>query len=136
MPLCLDSSIIVDITRNIEPVRSRFYAERLAGTHLTVNTIIVFEMMFGAYGLPETARRRRTVDDFLNNHVSIVPFEAQDADAAAQLQVQLAVRRTALGSNDALIAGQALNRGWTLVTSDGGFDRVPGLQLQNWRESA
>jgi len=39
----------------------------------------------------------------------------------------------AIGSNDALIAAEALAQGATLVTDNvRAFSRVPGLRIENW----
>lgn len=52
------------------------------------------------------------------------------------MRAALKVKGRPIGAYDALIAGCALARGLTLVTSNTGeFTRVPGLLLQDWRES-
>jgi len=37
-----------------------------------------------------------------------------------------------MGINDRLIAAHAISGGYTLVTDDRAFDRIPDLSLENW----
>ncbi len=42
-----------------------------------------------------------------------------------------------IGAVDSLIAGQALNRGWNVVTSNiKDFIRIPGLTVVDWSDPA
>ena len=60
-------------------------------------------------------------------------WTAADAVRAASLRVHLKKAGTPIGPIDVLIAGQALERGWTLVTSNiKEFERVPGLAFEDW----
>jgi predicted nucleic acid-binding protein len=37
-----------------------------------------------------------------------------------------------MGANDLLIASHAISGGYTLVTDDRDFDRIPDLAVENW----
>jgi virulence-associated protein VagC len=65
----------------------------------------------------------------------IADWTIDDAWATARLRATLKVQGRPIGAIDALIAGQALARGWTLVTSNAReFERVEGLSLQDWSQ--
>jgi tRNA(fMet)-specific endonuclease VapC len=51
---------------------------------------------------------------------------------AAALQSSLRRAGRQLATVDALLAAVALRHGLTLLTTDGDFDAVPNLRLENW----
>jgi tRNA(fMet)-specific endonuclease VapC len=69
--------------------------------------------------------------------VDIAEFDEADAVAAASAKAALAAQGRMIGPYDLMIAGQALARGWTLVTSNAReFARVDGLTVEDWRAPA
>lgn len=100
-----------------------------------MSAIVLHEITNGLLAGTPRAGEAEDLDDLLTE-VSIAPWARRDAEASSRMQADLSTAGGKLTAYDALIAGQALNRGWTLVTSDAGFERVSGLQLQNWREPA
>ena len=65
--------------------------------------------------------------------VDVEPFDARDMMAAARLRSNLQRQGLPIGPYDALIAGQALARGWTVVTADAReFSRIDGLKVVDW----
>ena len=60
-------------------------------------------------------------------------FQVDDAEAAGRIRAALDSRKQSIGPYDTLIAGQALARGFTLVTTNTQeFARVDGLKLEDW----
>ena len=91
-----------------------------------------FELYFRAArsARPEENRRRL---DLLFEDVERQDFLRQDAEAAGAIRARLQALGTPIGPYDVLIAGQALARGFTLVTGNTReFARVQGLTLANW----
>ena len=63
----------------------------------------------------------------------IVEFDADDARIAGGVRARLQRSGRPIGPIDALIAGHALARGWTVVTRNvRHFGRVEGLPLIDW----
>jgi len=63
----------------------------------------------------------------------VANFDGADAESAALLKGALATQGQLIGPYDLLIAGQALARGWTVVTgSTHEFSRVEGLKVEDW----
>ena len=74
--------------------------------------------------------------DRLLDDLTVIDFDTADAMAAGALRHELEKPGQTIGPADILIAGQALNRGWTIVTNDiDHFGRVQNLPLIDWRVS-
>lgn len=114
-------------------VRVRQQRETSAGSQLHVSTIGLFEMRFG---IEKSARREANLtalEDFLKGPVAVIPLDRADAEAAGMIRFQLEKMGRPLGAYDTLIAGQAIARGWTLVTANvREFSRVRGLTWEDW----
>ncbi len=98
-----------------------------------ISQIVLFELEYGNEKslFPDKGRRRLQV--FLREGIEVLDFQAQDAEAAARIRAILEARKESIGPYDTLIAGQALARGLTLVTSNQReFSRVDGLLWKDW----
>lgn len=71
------------------------------------------------------ARLQAIVRDFPVEH-----FDLPAAHAAADVRYQLGSQP--LGAFDMMLAGHARRLGYTVVSADTGFARVPGLRVENW----
>jgi tRNA(fMet)-specific endonuclease VapC len=70
---------------------------------------------------------------FLSKGIEVLPFAPSDAEAAARIRAALEQAKQSIGPFDTLIAGQALARNLTLVTSNTReFSRVEGLKWEDW----
>lgn len=66
----------------------------------------------------------------------VLPFDARAAEAAIDLRLVLRRLGRQIGTMDELIAAHALSLGLICVTNNKRhFDRVPGLQVENWLDS-
>jgi tRNA(fMet)-specific endonuclease VapC len=66
--------------------------------------------------------------------IRTVPFEEADAQATAAIRAALKKEGQPIGAYDVLIAGTGVARGLIVVTSNvDEFNRVGGLQVENWR---
>ncbi len=133
MTLCLDTNVLIDVLRRRHPTKDR-YAEWVASDEPAVISVLtMFELLYGANKSRRPAWQESAVR-FLLRGIGIEPLTEADVAKAAQLQGKLAGKK--IGPYDILIAGQAFNRGWTLVTSNvGEFSRVNGLAVENWSAS-
>lgn len=134
--LLLDADCCVDLLRGRPAeVRSRFVAQT-ARELVGLSIITLMELAFGI-GRSDPARQsdnRVALRLLLEAPVEIVPFDEEDAEAAGMLRARLTTAGTQIGAYDVLLAGQALRRGWTVVTSNTRhFSRVPGLLMEDWR---
>lgn len=133
MAYAFDTCILVDILRDRrEGLRARVQAlaDRAVDLHLSV--VAFHELVAGAAVSARPDYQREKVLA-LSALFRVEPWTSEDAIAAAELRADLKRRGETIGLADSFIAGQALNRGWTLVTSNTReFERVPGLALENW----
>jgi tRNA(fMet)-specific endonuclease VapC len=106
----------------------------LAGETLVTSLIVYHELRFGVAASRDPVREAQNVDDVLEG-VTIEPLSEDDVIVAARVRAALKQQGAGIGPYDALIAGQALARGWTLVTSNvREFQRVAGLIVQSWNQ--
>jgi tRNA(fMet)-specific endonuclease VapC len=67
--------------------------------------------------------------------VTILPFSTVEAEQAAQIRAFLKSQGQPIGAYDVLIAATALQHNLLMITANPReFDRVPGLQTENWRQ--
>ncbi len=137
MTLSIDTNVFVEVIRGRRPeVRESFRVACAASQPLVASLIVLHELQYGA------ALHARPVTQLENvrmalAQVTIEPFNERDMAAVAQ--VRLALRRLGrpIGLYDVLIAGQALARGWTVVTANiGEFSRIDGLNVIDWTVAA
>lgn len=133
MTLCLDSSVLVDLLRDRHPVvRAEWAANRDAGTPLVTSTLVLHELETGIHLSAVRDAQSLRLHELLRD-VEIFEFSASDATSTGRLRGELRRRGRPIGEIDTLIAGQALARGWTVVTRNvRHFGRVEGLPLIDW----
>lgn len=137
MTLSLDTSQIVDLIRGRDlSAGAIFNATVLSGTAIAVSTPVRFELVSGAHSSGSPDRKLVQLANLLAQCVE-VEFSTKDADFAGRLDADLRRRGQPIGDVDTLIAGQALARGWTVVTRNvRHFGRVEGLPLIDWSVGA
>jgi tRNA(fMet)-specific endonuclease VapC len=68
--------------------------------------------------------------------VTILAFGNAEAERAAQIRAILKAQGQPIGAYDVLIASTALQHSLLMITANQReFDRVSGLQTENWRRS-
>jgi tRNA(fMet)-specific endonuclease VapC len=130
----LDTTVISDFTRGIEPVLDRLKAT--AKGDVAISTVTAMEI---EYGLQLNAARARKIEPMIRSllqDLEELPFAHEDARAAAAVRAALAKRGTPIGPYDVMIGGTALRHGLVLVSSNTReFERVSGLSLEDWRDT-
>ncbi len=133
----LDTNVIIAAIKGDAKVRKRFEKARGKGNTIVVPSIVLFEL---EYGIGKSARidsAQADLKDFLKLVKDVIALSDTDAACAGRIRATLDFAGTPIGPYDILIAGQALNRGLTLVTRNvSEFKRVKGLLLVNWQDKA
>jgi tRNA(fMet)-specific endonuclease VapC len=125
----LDANIISHAARNPDgPLAARIGA--LADEDLCTSIVVAGELRFGLSkkGSPKLTQSVEAVLSVL----TIEPLQPPADQVYGDLRARLEEAGQPMGANDLWIAAHALALGCTLVTDDGGFDRVAGLQVVNW----
>ena len=114
-------------------VRTRLQEALGEGSVLCVSTVVLHELWYGVAKSVRRDRKTERVQTFLSGPIEILAFDEADARAAGEVRAQLERVGQPIGAYDALIAGQAVRRGLTLVTANAReFERVDGLMWEDW----
>ncbi len=135
MTLALDTNVFIDLIRGKRPnVRQRHKLAVLDGDLMVTSLIVFHELRFGVIASRNQAAEEEVVKMVLQD-ISVEPLTEDDVAVAAAIRGRLKITGDPIGPYDVLIAGQAMARGWTLVTSNAReFERVRGLDVQDWNE--
>jgi tRNA(fMet)-specific endonuclease VapC len=131
--LSIDTSIWIDLHRRRDAgVVARFSETTLSQTPMTVSALVLHELETGLVAAGSSERRRMQLAALLAQ-CSAVDFSVEDSRTSGALRARLREAGTPIGEIDTLIAGQALARGWALVTRNiRHFGRVAELPLIDW----
>jgi tRNA(fMet)-specific endonuclease VapC len=114
-------------------VRSRFEKAVREDFHVYVSSVVAFELWYGVSKSARIETNTQRLEMLLSSSIIALPFENEDSRAAGTIRVALEAAGKPIGAYDYLIAGQALARQLTLVTSNvSEFSRVKGLSWQDW----
>ena len=126
----LDTNIVSDLVRHPRTSRVREHIARIGEGEICTSIIVAAEVRYGiAKG--GSGRLARQVERVLGGLLAL-PFEEPADVVYAALRARLEREGRPLGGNDLLIAAHTLALGHTLVTADGGFDRIAELPRENW----
>jgi tRNA(fMet)-specific endonuclease VapC len=134
--LSLDTNVMVDLVNRRRPdVRAKYDAALARGEQIVTCALAAHELLFGATisARPEVhfARANELLSD-----LQVIDLTYEDVLQA--IPVRRALRRggRSIGIWDLMIAGQALHRGWTVISHNlHEYTRVEGLTVQTWVEA-
>jgi tRNA(fMet)-specific endonuclease VapC len=132
--ILLDTNTCINII-NAKPaaVLRRFRDYRMGEIGLC--SVVAAELAYGVSKSGST-RNREALDLFLAP-LAILPFDQTALWCCGDLRADLERQGAPIGALDTLIAAHALSLQATLVTNNiKEFERVPGLQLDNWVPSS
>jgi tRNA(fMet)-specific endonuclease VapC len=134
MRYLLDTCVISDFIKGELGTQARL--KQTPPTDIAVSVITVMELRYGLLINPEHAQKvEPAISSFLAS-ITIVSFGNAEAEQAAQIRATLKTQGQPIGAYDVLIASTALQHNLLMVTANQReFDRVSGLQTENWRQS-
>lgn len=119
--------------------RSELLRERIDGTgdeQIVVCSIVEAELFFGAAKSSNPLKTLERQRQFLARFGSL-PFDSLAAGTYGPVRAAIEAAGTPIGAHDLLIAAIALSCQLTVVTANTAeFQRVPGLQVENWEVDA
>ena len=123
--------MLVDVMRSRDVNVQRGFMELDAAR--TVVPVVVLHELFSGADIGTSPQRERARIAEVVSELAVIPLEPSDIEATAAVRSDLHRRGRPIGDIDTLIAGQALARGWTVVTRNvRHFGRVEGLPLIDW----
>ena len=134
MRYLLDTYVISDFIKNEPGTQTRL--KQTSPTAIGISIITVMELYYGlVLNLQRAQKVESTIAQFLAA-ITIIPFTQPEAQQAAQIRARLKIQGQPIGPYDILIAATALEHQLIMVTANQReFDRVFGLQTENWRQS-
>ena len=134
MGYLLDTCVISDFVKGEQNTLKLL--KSTAPTDIFISSLTVMEVKYGLAINPQRALKIQSLIEALLGSMTILPFGVEEAELAAQIRSILKIAGTPIGSYDVLIAATALTHNHIVVTSNvREFQRVPSLQIENWRSS-
>jgi tRNA(fMet)-specific endonuclease VapC len=132
----LDTNACIALLNGRPPaVDARVRRALQAGADIALSAIVLAELWYGVVRSVRADENADRLRAFSAGPLPVVAFDDDDARVAGAIRGALAARGTPIGPYDVLIAAQALQRNYTLVTANvGEFARVDQLRWENWAE--
>jgi len=128
----LDTNICIYVMNN-HPGEFRVRFNRLRD-HLSISTISLAELLFGAEKSRDHSRNLQSVDEF-TARLQVLSFSPAAAAHYGQIRTELSTSGKIAGPHDMLIGAHARSEGMILVTNNTWeFSRISGLRVENWLE--
>ncbi len=133
MRYLLDTCVISDFIKGEAGTQEQI--KQTPPAELAVLAITVMELRYGLQLNPQRAQKLEPVITSFLSSVTILPFDVTASEQAAQIRAVLKTQGQSIGAYDVLIAATALQHSLLMITANQReFDRVPGLQTENWRQ--
>src|SRR5665213_1050609 len=130
MRYLLDTNVVSDLIRNPQG-RVAKHIRKVGEAQVCTSIIVAAELLYGATK-KGSARLTAQLEAVLGA-LNVLPLVAPADAAYGVIRTQLEQAGRPIGSNDLLIASQAVALGHTMVTdNEGEFTRVGGLPCENW----
>lgn len=134
MRYMLDTNTCSYILKN-HPLEVKEQFEKAGAGVISVSSIVLAELYYGAVRHPKGLVIRREIDDFVSR-LSVISWDYSAADHYGHIRSALENTGTVIGAMDMLIAAHARSVGATLVTNNRReFARIADLQTTNWISS-
>ncbi len=126
----LDTNICIYAMNNKpQEVRQKFIQHQ---SNICISSMTLAELLYGAEKSVNTDKALYAVKAFTENLI-ILDYDVLAATYTAKIRADLEKKGTPIGVYDTMIAGHALSQHIILVTNNQKeFNRVKGLQLDNW----
>lgn len=133
MKYLLDTDACIWLLREREPLFSR--VRRCSPAELAVASMTEAELRYGALGSSDPGGATARIDALLSAPVEVLPFGREAARRHASIRHDLRARP--IGERDLVIASVAAARELVIVTGNAReFDRVAGIETEDWMEGA
>lgn len=133
MNLSLDTAVIIEVMRRRSPVvRDHLRAAVGDGAKPMVSAVVLHELVLGSWLSQNPVLERARIEEALLG-IEVVDLTGGDVAITGRIGALLRSTGRHIGDIDTLIAGQAMARGWTVVTGNiRHFGRIEGLSLIDW----
>ncbi|MEL7505144.1 MAG: type II toxin-antitoxin system VapC family toxin [Cyanobacteria bacterium J06554_6] len=134
MRYLLDTCVISDFVKGEGGTTAKL--KQTSPADIAISAISVMELRYGLLLNPQRVQKIEPVISSLLSSISILPFGTAEAEQAAKIRAVLKPLGQPIGAYDVLIAATALQHSLIMVTANQReFNRISGLQTENWRQS-
>jgi tRNA(fMet)-specific endonuclease VapC len=131
MRFMLDTNICSYVLRK-HPASVKAHFDKAGSDALSISTVVLAELYFGAARHPQGDTIRGEIDDFASRLI-VVPWDEAAADHYGAIRALLEKKGSPIGAMDMMIAAHARSREAILVSNNiRHFKKVPGLSVENW----
>ena len=124
----IDTNVVVKhLRRKPHPVTEQL--KRLDETY--ISETVLGELFYGAYHGDQPDRELAKIDRFLQS-TAVIYHDAKTAEIYGQITARLALIGQMIPTNDLWIAAAAMECKLPLATLDNHFQRVDGLEVEDW----
>ncbi|MDD1415284.1 type II toxin-antitoxin system VapC family toxin [Dolichospermum sp. ST_con] len=132
MAYLLDTCVVSDFVKGEQNTLKQI--KLISPTDLFISSLTVMEIKYGLAINPAKAIKIQPLIETFLISITVLNFTSQEAEKAAEIRSILKIAGSPIGSYDVLIAATALSHNLMIVTSNvREFQRVPNLQIENWR---
>ena len=130
-PALIDTDILSYFFRGDEQVATRFKAYIAEHERINLSIITYYEILSGLRHR-DAHRQLSNFMEFVEEN-TIVPLTKVAVEYAAAIYAETRSQGTPVDDIDLLIAGIAMEHGWTLVTHNlSHFEKIAGLDIEDW----
>ena len=134
MRYLLDTCVISDFIKGEAGTVARL--KQTPPVDVAISAITVMELRYGLALNPQRTQKVAPAISSILASATILSFSSGEAEQSAQIRAVLKTQGQPIGAYDVLIAATALHHNLIMVTANQReFERVPGLQTENWRQS-
>ena len=126
--IIIDTSVLIDALHRKDNAIRKILEMEETGETLCTTQVNVLELYKGVYNPTKSEKGLKKVKALLDGFV-ILSIDGDAYDIFGELSAQLKRRGESIGDFDELIAAIALVHGASIVSTDGHFERVPGLKF-------
>ena len=127
----LDTNICSYILRN-RPATVRTHFNKVGSDALSISTVVLAELYYGAARHPKSVAIRKEIDNFASR-LAVIAWDEAAAEHYGLIRSFLEKQGTPIGAMDMMIAAHARSLKATLVSNNAKhFEKIPGLIIANW----
>ena len=130
MRFLLDTNIVSNLICNPQG-RIADRIKIVGESNICTSILVAAELRYGA--TKKASPRLAAQVEAVLSAIDTLPFDSPADEIYGSIRTQLELAGTPIGSNDLIIAAQAVTLELTLVTdNDKEFSRIGGLRVENW----
>lgn len=126
----LDTNTIIHFWRGDPKVVRRF--AQFSENNLSISIITAAEILSGMQRQTKGSNEYNRNRQFLNE-IKTINLDDIVIECFAQIKFDLCKKGKRVADFDLLIAATALTYGYILITDDRHFNRIPRLEIENWK---